>query len=75
MPTLKPGNSSATDKEIKEKEDSARIIRQRGLLRVLGELEAVGAIRKDEGKSSTGDLSWSILRELVRFHQYARHDG
>lgn len=41
------------------------MIRQRGLLRVLGELEAVGIARKDGGKGAVGDSSWGVLKELV----------
>lgn len=63
---LKPGSSTASDKEIREKEDNARIIKQRGLLRVVGELEAVAIVRKNEGKGVTGEVTWASLRELVR---------
>ncbi|GAA5999470.1 hypothetical protein JCM5350_005782 [Sporobolomyces pararoseus] len=62
---LKPGSSSATDKDIKEKEDSARVIKQRGLLRIVGELELVGILRKENGKGSTGDVTWNALKELL----------
>jgi len=64
---LKPGSSSATDKDVKEKEDSARVIKQRGLLRIVGELELVGVLRKENGKGSTGDVTWVALKELVSF--------
>lgn len=63
---LKPGTSTATDKDVKEKEDSARITKQRGLLRIVGELELVAVLRKENGKGSTGDVTWSALKELVR---------
>lgn len=65
LQSLKPSTSTATDKDIKEKEDNARIIKQRGLLRILGELEVVGITRKDSGKGATGDLSWAVLKDLV----------
>ncbi|GAA5821683.1 hypothetical protein JCM11251_000968 [Rhodosporidiobolus azoricus] len=62
---LKPGSSSAVDKDIREKEDNARIIKQRGLLRVVGELEAVGIVRKEGGKGVTGEVTWTALRDLL----------
>ncbi|GAA5841601.1 hypothetical protein JCM3766R1_006786 [Sporobolomyces carnicolor] len=62
---LKPGTSTATDKDVKEKEDSARITKQRGLLRIVGELELVAVLRKENGKGSTGDVTWSALKELL----------
>lgn len=62
---LKPTSSSAADKDIREKEDNTRIIKQRGLLRVVGELEAVGIVRKDGGKGVTGELTWGALKDLV----------
>lgn len=66
LQALKPATSIASDKEVKEREDNARIIRQRGFLRVLGELEIVGIIRKDEGRGMTGEVSYGVLRDLVR---------
>ncbi|BGP19262.1 hypothetical protein JCM10213_008219 [Rhodosporidiobolus nylandii] len=62
---LKPGSSSATDSDIREKENNARIVKQRGLLRVVGELEAVGIIRKEGGKGVTGEVTWAALKELL----------
>ncbi|GAA6012801.1 hypothetical protein JCM11491_002566 [Sporobolomyces phaffii] len=62
---LKPGNSTATDKDVKEKEDGARIIKQRGQLRIVGELELVAVLRKENGKGSTGDVTWIALKELL----------
>lgn len=50
---------------MKEKEDASRIIKQRGLLRIVGELEVVGIVRKEKG--ATGDVVWSALKELVSF--------
>ena len=66
LQSLKPGSSIATDKEVKEREDNARIVRQRGFLRVLGELEIVGVVRKDQGNGMTGEVSYGVLRDLVR---------
>lgn len=66
LQSLKPATSTASDKEVKEREDTARIVRQRGFLRVLGELEIVGIIRKDEGRGMTGEVSYGVLRDLVR---------
>ena len=75
---LKPGSPShAADKDIQEKENNARIIKQRTTLRIVGELEAIGIIRKDSGggggkseKSAagmTGEITWVALRDLVSF--------
>lgn len=64
---LKPGASSAADKEIQEKENNARITKQRATLRVVGELEAIAIVRKDGGKGSTGEITWAALRDLVSF--------
>lgn len=66
LQSLKPGGSNASDKEVKEREDNARIVRQRGCLRLLGELEFVGIIGKDEGRGMTGEVSYGVLRDLVR---------
>jgi regulator of nonsense transcripts 2 len=41
------------------------VIKQRGLLRIVGELELVGVLRKENGKGSTGDVTWVALKELV----------
>ncbi|GAA5932084.1 hypothetical protein JCM1841_006860 [Sporobolomyces salmonicolor] len=63
---LKPASSTATDKDVKDKEDSARIIKQRGLLRIVGELELVGVVRKEGGKGpTTGEVTWGALKELL----------
>ncbi|GAA6033062.1 hypothetical protein JCM8097_000126 [Rhodosporidiobolus ruineniae] len=62
---LKPSSSTAADKDIREKEDNARVVKQRGLLRVVGELEAVGILRKEGGKGVTGELTWALLKELL----------
>lgn len=73
LASLKPGSaSSSTDKDIKEKEDAARIVRQRGLLRILGELEVVGLVEpaakkgKEKSEAQTGEVTWGVLKELVR---------
>lgn len=63
---LKPSSSAAADRDIREKEDNSRIVKQRGLLRVVGELEAVGVVRKEGGKGVTGELTWGALKDLVR---------
>jgi regulator of nonsense transcripts 2 len=72
---LKPGSPShAADKDIQEKENNARIIKQRTTLRIVGELEAIGIVRKESGgggkgeKSTagmTGEITWAALRDLV----------
>ncbi|GAA5822482.1 hypothetical protein JCM5353_000523 [Sporobolomyces roseus] len=68
---LKPGSSNATDKDVKEKEDNARVIKQRGLLRIVGELELVGVLRKENGKGSTGDVTWTALKDLLTSNREA----
>lgn len=68
---LKPGSSTATDRDIQEKENNARIVKQRGLLRVVGELEAIGVVRKDGGKGATGEITWAALKDLVRIRTYS----
>ncbi|KAG0661052.1 hypothetical protein C6P46_004159 [Rhodotorula mucilaginosa] len=72
---LKPGSPShAADKDIQEKENNARIIKQRTTLRIVGELEAIGIVRKESGgggkgeKSTagmTGEITWAALRDLL----------
>ncbi|KAI5477244.1 regulator of nonsense transcripts 2 [Pseudohyphozyma bogoriensis] len=62
---LKPSSSSATDKDIREKEDAARVVRQRGLVRLLGELEVVDVVRKDGGAGKVGEVTWGVLKELL----------
>ncbi|GAA5823590.1 hypothetical protein JCM3770_003517 [Rhodotorula araucariae] len=62
---LKPGNSTATDRDIQEKENTARIVKQRGVLRVVGELEAVGVIRKGDAKGTPGEVTWTALKDLL----------
>lgn len=66
---LKPGASSAADKDIQEKENTARIIKQRTTLRIVGELEVIAIVRKAAGKAgSTGEITWVALRDLVSLH-------
>ncbi|GAA5864331.1 hypothetical protein JCM3774_002754 [Rhodotorula dairenensis] len=75
---LKPGAAStAADKDIQEKENNARVIRQRTTLRIVGELEAIAIIRKDGGGGGgggktgggaggmTGEVTWAALRDLL----------
>ncbi|POY76480.1 hypothetical protein BMF94_0681 [Rhodotorula taiwanensis] len=63
---LKPGASSAADKDIQEKENTARIIKQRTTLRIVGELEVIAIVRKAAGKAgSTGEITWVALRDLL----------
>lgn len=51
--------------EQRDKDESARVLRQRGLLRIFAELELVGVIRPDK-KGSLGDATFAIFRDLVR---------
>lgn len=59
------GSGAGLDREQREKEEGARVARQRGMLRVVGELELVAIVR---GKGAVGELSWGILKELVSHH-------
>ncbi|KPV73840.1 uncharacterized protein RHOBADRAFT_54435 [Rhodotorula graminis WP1] len=62
---LKPASSTASDRDIQDKENNARIVKQRGVLRVVGELEAVGIVRKGEGKGVRGEVTWAALKDLL----------
>ena len=52
--------------EQREKEETARVARQRPVLRVCAELALVGVIR-DAPSRSGGEWIMKVLRELVRF--------
>ena len=52
--------------EQREKEDAARVARQRSILRVCSELALVGIIR-DAPDRSGGEWIMKVLKELVRF--------
>lgn len=52
--------------EQREKEDAARVARQRPILRVCSELALVGIIRDAPGRSG-GEWMMKIVKELVRF--------
>jgi regulator of nonsense transcripts 2 len=52
--------------EQREKDDAARITRQRPILRVCAELALVGIIR-DAPTRSGGEWIMKALKELVRF--------
>jgi regulator of nonsense transcripts 2 len=52
--------------EQREKEDAARIGKQRPILRVCSELVLVGIIR-DSPDRSGGEWIMKVLKELVRF--------
>ncbi|SGZ02313.1 BQ5605_C033g11201 [Microbotryum silenes-dioicae] len=49
--------SAANDREVREKEDTQRITKQRGLLRLMGELEVVGIVGKGSSTASAKTLS------------------
>ncbi|SCZ95077.1 BZ3500_MvSof-1268-A1-R1_Chr11-3g03587 [Microbotryum saponariae] len=65
--------SAANDREVREKEDTQRITKQRGLLRLLGELEVVGIVGKGSSTGSgktlsvnsgmVGEITWKIIKE------------
>ncbi|KAK4050682.1 mRNA decay protein [Microbotryomycetes sp. JL201] len=53
-------NTSA-DKDVQEKDDQSRVIKQRGLLRVLAELELIGIVKK----VVPGEITFSTFKELL----------
>lgn len=59
------GAGAGMDRDAREKEEGARVTRQRGLLRVVAEFELVGIVAKEGGRGAVGDVSWAILKELV----------
>lgn len=63
---------SAMAPEQREKEDSARVSRQRPVLRVCSELALVGIIRDAPGRSG-GEWVMKGLRELASPHQIWLH--
>jgi regulator of nonsense transcripts 2 len=50
--------------EQREKDESARVLRQRGMLRVLGEMEAVALVKGD------GETTFNVFKELVSLLLY-----
>lgn len=56
--------SSQISAELKEKEDSARVARQRPVLRVCAESALVGIIRDGPGRSG-GEWMMKALKDLV----------
>lgn len=57
-------SAAQTSAEQKEKEDSARVTRQRPVLRVCAELALVGTIRDAPGRSG-GEWVMKTLKDLV----------
>ena len=53
--------------EQREREDAARIVRQRPILRVCSELAVVGVIRDSSGRSG-GEWIMKALKDLVNYH-------
>ena len=57
--------------EQKDKEESARVLRQRGLLRIFAELELAGIVRSagdassKKGGPATGEATFGIFKDLV----------
>lgn len=73
LATLRPPNKAtlaALSVEQREKDESARIVRQRTALRVLGELEAAGIVRLD-GTRGEGEQTFAVLKDLVRTPAYS----
>ena len=56
--------------EQREKEDAARLTKQRPVLRVCSELALVGIIRDSPGRSG-GEWVMKVLKDLVRFFSVA----
>lgn len=65
--TLASGAVALTP-EQKEKEDAARVTRQRPVLRVCAELALVGVIRDSPGKSG-GEWMMKTMKDLVSHHR------
>jgi regulator of nonsense transcripts 2 len=63
-PTRTPGTALAPD--LKEKEDSARVARQRPCLRIASELAMVGVITDVPGRSG-GEWIMKVLKDLVGY--------
>jgi regulator of nonsense transcripts 2 len=55
-----PAKSSLAQGDQREKDETARVLRQRGLLRILGELDAIGLCSNPVGTATLG-----VLKELV----------
>lgn len=55
---------AAMSQEQREKDETSRITKQRGLLRVYAELELVGIVRPEKN-ASPGDATFAIFRDLV----------
>ena len=54
----------------KDKEEGARVLRQRGLLRIFAELELAGIVRSTgdaskKGGPATGEATFGIFKDLV----------
>ena len=65
---LKPPSKAALaalQPDHRDKEESSRIVKQRGLLRLVAELEAVGLVSKDGKHVSDGEETHAILRDLL----------
>lgn len=56
--------------EQREKEDAARVTRQRPVLRVCAELALVGIIRDGPGRSG-GEWMIKVIKDLVRFSMFS----
>jgi regulator of nonsense transcripts 2 len=70
---LVPSNKAALAAmahEQREKEEAARVARQRPIIRVCAELALVGVIR-DAPSRSGAEWVMKVLRDLVRFFHYA----
>lgn len=60
---------SSLSLEQREKEDNARVLRQRPVLRICSELALVGIIRDGPNRSG-GDWIMKVIKELVGLHYY-----
>ena len=56
---------AALSAEQRDKDDALRITRQRSLLRLYAEMELAGLFKPDK-KAALGDLTFAVLRDLVR---------
>lgn len=64
LPPKNAGSASITQ-EQREKEDSSRVSRQRALLRLIADMDAVGLVRIDAKRLSHGHVTLQLLQDLL----------
>lgn len=56
---------AASSPEQRDKDENARVLRQRGLLRIFAELELLAIVKPDKKSWAVGEATFTILRDLV----------